>query len=86
LILIGLAFTTKYVGTVALVLNPDVTVHAKIAGAMAAAGGLFAGLFWGRTLGQFARALRADGAPVTLRGVLDLVTARPSPSAPGVAP
>lgn len=49
---------------------------------MAAAGGLFAGLFWGRTLGQFARAMQADGEPVTLRGLVDLVTARPSPSAP----
>jgi hypothetical protein len=45
---------------------------------MAAAGGLFAGLFWGRTLGQFARAMQADGEPVTLRGLVDLVTARPS--------
>ena len=57
-------------------------VHAKSANAMAAAGGLFAGLFWGRTLGQFARAMQADGEPVTLRGLVDLVTARPSPSAP----
>lgn len=82
LIVIGVAFATKYVGTVALALNPDVTVHAEIASAMAAAGGLFAGLFWGRTLGQFARALQADGEPVTLRGLVDLVTTRPSPSVP----
>ena len=59
-----------------------ITVHAESANAMAAAGGLFAGLFWGRTLGQFARAMQADGEPVTLRGLVDLVTARPSPSAP----
>jgi hypothetical protein len=55
-----------------------ITVHAESANAMAAAGGLFAGLFWGRTLGQFARAMQADGEPVTLRGLVDLVTARPS--------
>jgi hypothetical protein len=86
LILIGLAFATKYIGTVALALNPDLVVHAEISAAMAAVGGLFAGLFWGRTLGQFARALQADGEPVTLRGLVDLVTARSSPSAPGAAP
>ena len=86
LILIGVAFATKYVGNVALALEADITVHAEIASAMAAASGLFAGLFWGRTLGQFARALQADGEPVTLRGLVDLVTARPSPSAPGAAP
>jgi hypothetical protein len=86
LILIGLAFATKYIGTVALALNPDLVVHAEISAAMAAVGGLFAGLFWGRTLGQFARALQADGEPVTLRGLVDLVTARSSPSAPGTAP
>jgi hypothetical protein len=81
LILIGLAFMTKYVGTVALALNSDVAVHAEIAAALAAAGGLFAGLFWGRTLGQFARALQADGELVTFRGLVDLVVARPGKSA-----
>ena len=85
LILIGLAFASKYVGAVALALNSDPTVHAEIAAALAAVGGLFAGLFWGRTLGQFARALQADGEPVTLRGVVDLVVARPGKSA-GAAP
>jgi hypothetical protein len=86
LILIGVAFATKYVGNVALALEADITVHTEIASAMVAASGLFAGLFWGRTLGQFARALQADGEPVTLRGLVDLVTPRPSPSAPGAAP
>ena len=81
LILIGLAFATKYVGSVALALNPDIAVHAEIASAMALVGGLFAGLFWGRTLGQFARALQADGEPATLRGLVNLVMTRPSPSA-----
>jgi hypothetical protein len=42
LILILLAFATKYVGNVALALNPDVPIHAEIGDAMAAAGGLFA--------------------------------------------
>jgi len=81
LILIVVAFATKYVGTVALALNPDIAVHAEIAAAMAAVGGLFAGLFWGRTLGQFAHALQADGEAVTFGGLVDLVRTRPSPSA-----
>jgi hypothetical protein len=81
LILIGLAFTIKYVGAVALALNSDIAVHAEIAAALAAVGGLFAGLFWGRTLGQFARALQADGEPATLRRLVDLVVGRPGKSA-----
>jgi hypothetical protein len=81
LILICLAFVTKYVGTVALALTADIAVHAEIAAALAVVGGLFAGLFWGRTLGQFARALQADGEPATLRGLVDLVVARPSAGA-----
>ena len=85
LILICLAFATKYVGAVALALNSDIAVHAEIAAALATVGGLFAGLFWGRTLGQFARALQADGEPATLRGLVDLVAARPEKSA-GAAP
>jgi hypothetical protein len=33
-------------------------------------------MFWGRTLGQFARALQAEGERVTLRSLVDLVIAR----------
>ena len=81
LILILLAFATKYAGSVALAMNPDAAVHTEISAAMAAVGGLFAGLFWGRTLGQFVRALQADGEPVTLGALVDLVAARSRGSA-----
>jgi len=76
LALILAAFVVKYAGSVALVGASDPATHAEIASAMALIGGVFAGLFWGRTLGQFRRALQADGQPVTLRTLIALAAGR----------
>ena len=77
LILICLAFATKYVGNVALAIDQDPAARFEIACAMTAIGGLFSGLFWGRTLGQFQRALQAEREPSNLAGVIGLVQMRP---------
>ena len=44
---------------------------------MTAIGGLFSGLFWGRTLGQFQRALQAEGEGADLAAVIGLIQMRP---------
>ncbi len=77
LILICLAFAAKYVGNVALAIDADPAARFEIACAMAATGGLFSGLFWGRTLGQFQRALQAEGEPADLAGIIGLIQMRP---------
>jgi hypothetical protein len=41
-----------------------------------AIGGLFAGLFWGRTLRQFQRALQADGRSATIANLAALLIGR----------
>ncbi|MGA2042842.1 MAG: DUF6622 family protein [Roseiarcus sp.] len=69
LILILAAFATKYAGNVALALAQDADARALWSTGLAAAGGLFAGLFWGRTLGLLWRALRAAGEAPTLAGL-----------------
>ena len=83
LVLICAAFAAKYAGNVVLALTPDVVAHAELSSLMAAVGGLFAGVFWGRTLGQFQRALQAGGQPFTLANLTDLVLARTGKTAPG---
>lgn len=82
LILIVVAFAVKYTGSVALALATDVVARAELSSALAASGGLFAGIFWGRTLGQFQRALRADGQQVTLATLVGLVTGPAGANAP----
>lgn len=69
LILILAAFATKYAGNVALALAQDAGARAFWSTGLAASGGLFAGLFWGRTLGLLWRALRAAGEAPTLAGL-----------------
>ena len=59
--------------TVALALTSGAAVHAEIASVAVAIGGLFAGLFWGRTLRQFQRALQADGRSATVAALAALV-------------
>jgi hypothetical protein len=76
LILNCAAFAAKYVGNVAFALTSDVAVHAEFTSAVVAIGGLFAGLFSGRTLRQFERALQADGRPATLANLVALVLGR----------
>ena len=76
LILNCVAFAAKYVGAVALALTSGGAGHAEIASVVVAVGGLFAGLFWGRTLRQFQRALQADGRPATVGALVALVLAR----------
>ena len=76
LILNCVAFAAKYVGAVALALTSGAAAHAEIATVVVAIGGLFAGLFWGRTLRQFQRALQAGGRPATVGALVALVVAR----------
>ncbi len=78
LILILAAFASKYAGGVAMAVVGDTIIHTEIALLLSAAGGLFAGLFWGRTLGKFAAALRAAGEPAALRVRMAMLSARPS--------
>jgi len=61
LAMILIAFAAKYVGNVALAVEDDPAAHAGIATAMTLLGGGFAGLFWGRTLALFRRALGRAG-------------------------
>ena len=70
------AFAAKYVGAVALALTSGAAAHAEMATVVVAIGGLFAGVFWGRTLRQFQRALQADGRPATVGALVALVVAR----------
>jgi hypothetical protein len=77
LILNGAAFAAKYAGAVALALTSGGDGHATIASAVVAIGGLFAGLFWGRTLRQFQRALQAEGLSTTFANLAALVGGRP---------
>jgi hypothetical protein len=76
LILNCVAFAAKYVGSVALALTSVGVAREELASVVVATGGLFAGLFWGRTLRQFQRALQADGRPATLGALVALVLAR----------
>jgi hypothetical protein len=85
LTLILVSFAFKYVGTVALAIDSDVSQRAVLVSAMTAVGGIFAGLFWGRTLTLFRRALAAAGARSDLASVAKLIwprwEARPDPEA-----
>ena len=75
--LIIVSFAVKYVAAVALALNAGSPAHAQIASASAVVGGVFAGLFWGRTLRQFQRALQAEGLSTTFANLAALVGGRP---------
>jgi len=61
LAMILVAFFAKYAGNVALAVGTDAAAHAGIATVMTLVGGGFAGLFWGRTLTLFRRALGLAG-------------------------
>ena len=61
LVMILVAFVVKYVGAVALSIEVDPAAQAQIAHAMTLVGGAFAGLFWGRILTLFRRALGRAG-------------------------
>jgi hypothetical protein len=76
LILNCAAFAAKYVGNVALALSSGGAARAELTSAVVAIGGLFAGLFWGRTLRQFQRALQGDGRPATVANLVALVLRR----------
>jgi hypothetical protein len=70
------AFAAKYAGSVALALTSGGAAHAELASVAVAIGGLFAGLFWGRTLRQFQRALQAVGRSATVADIAALVVGR----------
>lgn len=76
LTLILTSFAFKYVGTVALAVDADPAQRAIVAIAMTIAGGIFAGLFWGRTLTQFRRALTAAGERADFSSVVRLIWPR----------
>ena len=76
LILICLAFAIKYTGSAALAISDEPVFRAQLAIALAGVGGMFAGLFWGRTLTQFQRALSASGARSGLADLRDLALGR----------
>ena len=79
LVMIVLAFAIKYVGAVALAVIDEPLLHGQIAWLMTVVGGLFAGMFWGRTLFQFQRALHAAGAPADLAAIANLALGRAGP-------
>jgi hypothetical protein len=70
------AFAAKYASNVALALTSGAAAHAELTSVAAAIGGLFAGLFWGRTLRQFQRALQADGRSATVANLAALLAGR----------
>ena len=84
LILVG--FAVKYAAAVALALNAGSPVHAEIASGAALVGGVFAGMFWGRTLTQFRRALDAAGLSAGWVDAARLAFFRPAARADGAAP
>jgi hypothetical protein len=84
-VLILVSFAVKYVAAVALALNVGSPAHAEIASASALVGGVFAGMFWGRTLTQFRRALAAAGLPADWADAARLPFVRPATSADGAA-
>jgi hypothetical protein len=81
--LIIVSFAVKYVAAVALALNAGSPAHAQIASASAVVGGVFAGLFWGRTLTQFRRALEAADVGAGWADAARLAVLRPVASADG---
>jgi hypothetical protein len=83
--LILVSFAIKYAAAVALALNAGSPAHAEIASASALVGGVFAGMFWGRTLTQFRRALDAAGLSADWADAARLAFFRPAASADGAA-
>jgi hypothetical protein len=61
LILACLGFAVKYVSNVAMAMHPDLRGDFWFCAFYGAQCGILAGIFWGWTIGQFARALRAEG-------------------------
>jgi hypothetical protein len=78
LILTCLAFAAKYSLGVSMGIAPELRESATFAALSGATGGLMAGVFWGRALGQFARALHADGQSATLTNLVNLAFGRES--------
>ena len=76
LVLNCVAFAAKYAGNVALALTLGAAAHAEFASVAVAIGGLFAGLFCGRTLRQFQRALQADERSATIANLAALLVER----------
>jgi hypothetical protein len=79
LAMIVIDFVLKYSGTVAVAMASDPATQSEAAAAVAVIGGLFAGLFWGRTLGLFRRALRGAGRSDDWAALTHLALARPAP-------
>jgi Family of unknown function (DUF6622) len=61
LILACLGFAVKYVSSVAMALHPELRGDFWFCAFYGAQCGALAGIFWGWTIGQFARALQAEG-------------------------
>src|SRR5271154_3377637 len=78
LILTCLAFAAKYALGVSMGIAPELRESAMFAALNGATGGLMAGVFWGRALGQFAGALHADGRSANLTNLVNLAFGRES--------
>jgi uncharacterized protein DUF6622 len=85
LVMICLAFATKYAAAVALAISADAVARGEVWALSASLGGAFAGLFWGRAAGQLLQALLAGGRSAGLGELVSLVLTRasqnPSPAA-----
>jgi hypothetical protein len=79
LAMIVAAFVVKYVGSVVQAMATDPATQIEVAAVLALIGGVFAGLFWGRTLALFRRALRGAGLGDDWAAVARLALGRPAP-------
>jgi hypothetical protein len=61
LILACFGFAVKYVSSVAMAMHPELRGDFWFCAFYGAQCGILAGIFWGWTIGQFARALQAEG-------------------------
>ena len=80
------AFVVKYVGAVALATASDPATQAEIASGLALIGGVFAGAFWGRTIGLFRRALLGAGLSADASALARLALTRAAAGADRLAP
>jgi hypothetical protein len=78
LAMIVAAFVVKYVGAVTQATATDPAMQVEIAAVLAVIGGVFAGLFWGRTLAMFRRALRGAGLSDDWTALTRLALGRPA--------
>jgi hypothetical protein len=79
LAMIVAAFVVKYVGSVVQAMASDPATQGEVAAVLALIGGVFAGMFWGRTLALFRRALRGAGLSDDWTALARLALGRAAP-------